>query len=229
MFLLTGCAAASPADDDDTTAIEDTPHITVVGTATESVTPDEAEIRLGVTADKPTAAEAWKLITQTSQGLVEVAKTAGLSSSDIETTSVQLTQVVENLHQPDGSFKREARGFQASYRLTLKTRELGMVGSLTQSLIDKGANVFDGIGFAVAHPDAHRDTLRADAMRDAHHQAEILAAAAGVKLGALLQVEPASPPSMRPGSRILSAAAAPPIEPGSQALSAEIEATYAIE
>ena len=64
-------------------------------------------------------------------------------------------------------------------------------------------------------------------MRDARHQAGILADAAGVKLGRLLQVERPDQPAMarRSGQGDLDL----PIEPGTRTLRKAVEATYAIE
>ena len=70
MLLLTGCAVASPPDDD-TTAIDDKPNITVVGTAAATVTPDEAQTRLRRNDGQPSAAEAWDQTRRTSHALVD--------------------------------------------------------------------------------------------------------------------------------------------------------------
>ena len=229
--LLVGCTPAPvvPSDDDDTTSIDDTPHITVVGTAHTEVVPDTAVIRIGVSAEKPTAADAWESDSKLSRAVVDAAKAAGIGSPDIGTAQVDLAQQFDDVRQPDGTTKRTPRGFKASQSLTIKLTDFSKIGSLTQTLIDKGADSFEGVSFSNAPNGAVEDKLRGDAVRDARHQADILAKAAGVTLGRLLQIErPDQPGAARPFVRSL-AANGMPIEPGTQTLSAEVEATYAIE
>ncbi len=228
--LVAGCAPTPLPKDTDATSIDDTPHITVLGEAVADVTPDTAEIRLGVTTEKPTAAEAWEAVSTLGQVLVDAAKATGVKPQDIGTTRIDLSQRYDTARQPDGTTTNVSRGFQASYMLRVRSSGFDKIGSLTQTLIAKGANSFEGVSFSSTHPEALRDKLRGEAMRDARHQAEILADAAGVKLGALLQVERPDQvgAAVRPLTRSL-AAAAMPVEPGTQTMSAEVEATYAIE
>ena len=230
--LLVGCTPVPPVqnDSDDTTAIDDTPHITVVGRAAAQTVPDTFEIRLGVTSEKPTAAAAWEANSALAQALVEAAKAAGVKPQDIGTTRIDLAQQFETARQPDGTTTTAPRGFKASYMLRIRLNEIGKVGTLTQILIEKGANDFEGIGFSSAHPEALLNEVQGEAMRDARHQAETLADAAGVKLGALLQVErpDQNEPAGRPLTRSLAQTVAP-MEPGMQTISAEVEATYTIQ
>ena len=203
----------------------------MIGAATSEVIPDTVAIRLGVTMQKPTAAEAWDATSRVAQAIIDAAKAAGIKAPDIATTRIDLSQQFDSIRQPDGTTRRVAQGFAASTTFRIRTRDLDTVGGLTQTLIGKGANVFEGVGFSSANPETVQDKLRADAMRDARRQAETIAGAAGVKLGPLLQVErPDRPSPISPVMRTMTAApAGMPIELGTQTLSAEVEATYAIE
>ena len=229
------CWLAAPAgayaQDDDGSPDDDIPHITVVGTAAAQVAPDVAEVRLSVAAQKPTAAEAWDADSTLTHGVVDAAKAAGIKPQNIGTTHVDLFQVFEEVRQPDGSDKREARGFRATQGLSIRLSELSKIGELTSALIAKGADTFEGVSFSLAQPDALQDRLRGEAMRNARHQAETLANAAGVKLGRLLRVErPDHPTAVQPLLRQRTTGSATmSVEPGTETLSAEVEATYAIE
>ena len=219
------------AQDDDRASIDDTPHITVLGTAATLVAPDTAEIRIGVATEKPTAAEAWTADSTLAKGIIDAAKEAGVRPQDIGTTRIAMFEEVDNVRQPDGTFKREPRGYRASHDLSIRTGKIEAIGSLTQAMIDKGANTFEGVSFSVASASALRDKLGGDALRDARQKAEILAQAGGVRLGRLLQVErPTTATAVQPMRRAAQVGAATmSVEPGTETLTEEVEATYAIE
>lgn len=231
--LVAGLALASAAcaQDDDQPSLDDTPHITVTGTAASAVVPDQAEIRVGVSVEKPTAQEAWDEAARRVKDVIDAAKTAGIKPQDIATTGVNLFQEQEMVRRPDGTSRSEPKGFRASHDLRIRVTELERIGSLTGTLIGKGAETFGGVSFSVAHPEPIQDKLRGDAMRDARHQAETFATAAGVKLGRLLSVErPDRAVAVRPQVRARNAGPATmDVEPGTATLSAEVEASWAIE
>ena len=216
------------AQDDDAQSLDDIPHITVLGTATATLMPDVARITIGVTTRKPTASEAEKENTAVAQRLVDAAKAAGVAPGDLTTTAIGLSEVNANVRQPDGSFKPEQQGFKATYLLAIDIRDFGKVGPLTQTMIEGGANQFSDVSFWVEHPEATLDRLSTAAMRDARQQAELLAGAAGVKGGRLLQVE--RPDEINSARRVVRfATGGAPVEPGTRTLTREVEATYAIE
>ena len=231
LFCTLAAATGVCAQDDDGSSLDDTPHITVTGTAATSVVPDQAEIRLGVAVEKPTAQAAWDEDARRVKDVIDAAKFAGVKPQDIATSGVSLFQVNQLVRQPDGTSRDQPQGFRAAHELTIKVAALDSIGALTGTLIGKGADTFGGVSFSVAHPEPLQDKLRGDAMHDARHQAEILAAAAGVKLGRLLSVErPDRQVPVRPFVRARSAGPATmDVEPGTQTLSAEVEASWAIE
>ena len=233
LSLLIGFAFASGAraQDDDQPSPDDTPHITVTGTAATAVVPDQAEIRVGVSVERPTAQEAWDEDAKRVKDVIDAAKTAGIKPQDIATAGVNLFQEHEMVRQPDGTSRNEPKGFRASHEMRIRVTQLEQIGSLTGTLIGKGADTFGGVSFSVAHPEPIQDKLRADALRDARHQAETLAVAAGVKLGRLLSVDrPDRSVAVRPVVRARNAGPATmDVEPGTETLSAEVEASWAIE
>ncbi len=220
-------AVPARAQDDDAPGLDDIPHITALGTATAAVAPDVARITLGVTTQKSTASEAAKENAAAAQRLVEAAKAAGVAAGDLATTAINLFEVSASVRQPDGSFKPERQGFKATYLVAIDVRDFGRIGPLMQTLIDAGANQFNGVGFRVERPEATLDRLAGEAMRDARHRAGLLAEAAGVKVGRLLQVErPDQPASSQP---VVRGDLDVPVASGTRTLGEAVEATYAIE
>jgi hypothetical protein len=113
---------------------------------------------------------------------------------------------------------------------------LDKAGALAQSLIDKGATQFNGISFSVEHPERVMDTLLASAVRDAKRQAEIVAQAAGVKLGRVLLIERPEAkdgvvvhPRAMPLAMAAPGAASMPVEAGTETLRNEMQVTWAVE
>lgn len=233
--IAASSAAQAQDDDSDSTALDDTPHLTITGTASVEVVPDVAEVSLGVSTEKPRAADAANETARIAHELVEAAKAQGVESQDIRTESVTLTQVYDEVTDANGHYTgRKPRGFSASNIILLRVRALDKTGALAQSLIDKGATQLNGISFSVEHPERVTDTLLASAVRDAKRQAEIVAGAAGLKLGRILLIErpddKAPAPYLRANTKAVAMAApAMPVEAGTETLHSEINVTWAIE
>jgi uncharacterized protein YggE len=180
-ILFSGAAGHAQQADDDNNAIDDRPHITIVGTASVQVAPDLAEISLGVTTERPDAVEASAENARIAQAILDAAKAQGVAARDIHTQAVTLTQVFDEIHDANGHVTgRKPRGFSAENTIAIRVRALDKAGALAQSLIGKGATQFNGISFSVDHPEAVRDRLLGDAVRDAKRKAGIAAEALGV-------------------------------------------------
>ncbi len=232
--LLAAANAARAQDDDDSNAIDDTPHVTIVGQAATEVVPDLATITLGVTNRRPTAKGAADATAATAGAVVDAVKAQGIKDADIATQSVSLTPTFEDIRDAQGRFTgRKATGFESSNTIAIRVRDLPRVGALAQSLTDKGVNSFDGIAFSVEHPQPILDKLAADAVANARRQAEMVAQAAGVKLGRVLLIErPSAATGRAPVFSMARVAVAPqamPVEAGVEGLSAEMEVTFAID
>ena len=228
-------AAQAQVGDDDTTAIDDQPHITMLGSASFEVVPDIAEISLGVTTERAGASEASEANAKVAQAIVATAKAQGIDPKDIQTQSVTLSQVFDDIHDASGRYTgRKPRGFSASDTIRIRVRALDHAGALAQSLIEKGANRFDGISFSIEHPQPIMDRLLAEAVRDAKRQATIAATALGSSLGPVLLIERPQAARGEPlyASRMkaMPMAAPPPIpvEAGTQTLQTDITVTWAL-
>lgn len=239
LALLTPLLAAIPAaraqDDDAGNVIDDTPHVTIIGSASTEVAPDLATITLGATNEKPTAKAAAEQTAQTAQAIVDAAKAQGVKPTDIATQSVTLTQTFDEIRDVNGrDVGRRPRGYEASNTIAIRSRDLTKVGALAQSLIEKGANRFDGIAFSIEHPEPILERLTAEAVANARRQAQTAAQAAGAKLGRVLLIE--RPDGSRPGqppvfgvSRMAAAPKAMPVEAGVEGVGTEVEVTWAID
>lgn len=223
------------AQDDDSGSLDDIPHITFIGTAQADLTPDLATVTLGVVTEKPTASAATEETARKAQAIVAAARDLGIGAADIQTQSLTLTQTYDNINDANGRYVgQKPRGFEAANIVRIRIRDLARAGAIAQTLIEKGANRFDGIDFSVERPELALNRLVAEAVKNAKAQATAAAEAAGVKLGRVLQIErPGTEGASRPVAYAARAKAAPapsmPVEAGTSNASTEIEVTWAID
>ncbi len=108
------------------------------------------------------------------------------------------------------------------------------LGSVLDQMIQLGANQVHGIAFEASKADALKDDARKAAVAHARHKAEIYAAAAGAKVGRVLDISEMGIQAPRPQRFAARAAsfsegAPPPIESGSLRLEAQVTITFALE
>lgn len=206
------------------------PSITVEGEATISVPPDTALISLGVVTERPGAAEASSENAKAVSAVLEAIRAEGIGPEAVQTAAVDLSAI----YDAPSPGTPKITGFRASNALRIRVRPAENAGPLVGKLIDKGVNAIEGIEF-VASPDALRqDRLRADAMRDARHQADVYVEALGLKLGHVLAVVPVGlpvevqPRAFRRMASVSAAAAPMPLAAGSLDQRATVSVTFEI-
>lgn len=197
--------------------LPDRPTITVEGEASAAIVPDTAVISLGVVTDRLRAADAAADNARAVQAVVEAVKAEGIEPGDIQTTSVGLAPLFE---QPASVAK--ISGFRASNQLQIRVKPVEKAGVLSGKLIDKGVNSIDNVQFVSSNDEKLLDRLRADAVRDAKHKAEVYAEGLGLKLGRVLTIDPNAGGfahegfSVQAGVNLKRAAAPVPLEAGQQ-------------
>jgi len=75
--------------------------------------------------------------------------------------------------------------------VTVRVRDLAVLGSTLDAVIEIGANEFNGLRFDLQDPSAAQSLARQLAVGDARAKAEELAEAAGVALGPLVRLSEA--------------------------------------
>jgi len=226
MLLLAAPAAAG----------DDEGRIRVIGRASSERAPDFASIEVGVESRGATPAAALDAASRAAKGVMATAKEMGVPEADIGTTSLTLQARTKQIGQPDGNVREVPDGYTAGNLVRVRLAEMGKLGELLRRALDSGANRINGIAFGLRDPAAAEADVQSAAMKDARAQAERLAEAAGVRLGAAIAIT--SPPrseGARPMPYAMAArAAAPkgrtsvPIEAGSIETAAEVEAVFAI-
>jgi hypothetical protein len=201
------------------------PAISVTGEASVSVPPDLAEVEAGVTSDAKTAREASETNNATMGKLLLALKAAGIDAKDIQTSRLSL--------QPQNALNRTGppaiAGYRASNRVTVRLHDVAKVANTIDMLVSAGANDIGGITFMVSQASKLLDDARTQAVADARRKAEIYAKAAGVTLGAPLNISEggAAIPMFR--AKVASAMAPTPVAQGEETLSVTVNVTWAIK
>jgi uncharacterized protein YggE len=164
----------------------ETARITVTGEGRVAATPDMATLSLGVTSRGETAKAAMDETSAGVAALLEALRAAGIEPRDVQTTGLSLNPVWNSSSYDSAPPKIE--GFAASNTVTVRVRALDGLGGLLDTVLETGANTFNGLEFGLAEPEPKRDEARAAAVADARRKAELLAAAAGVTLGPIVTI-----------------------------------------
>jgi uncharacterized protein len=226
-LVLLPLVAPAPSD-----AQEQTPRrLVVTGTGEASARPDVAVISAGVVAQADTASAALAENTQAMNRVFEQLRAAGLPAEDLQTAQFAVVPLYEN-RQPDPQTTKPPRivGYQVSNQVSARVRDIDRLGATLDALVGAGANSIDGLNFDLADPKQVLGEARDAAVADALAKAKRYAAAAGVRLGAIMSIEESGAyPPPRPMMRAEAMAADVPIAPGQTELSASVTITFALE
>ena len=155
--------------------------ISVFADAKVSAAPDIAQLSFGVeTGRQPTAKAAIALVTKNMTAILVAVKKAGVAEKDIATQSFWLNPVYDY-----NNGTQVPRGFQANQSLSVKVRDLDIIGDVLTVATNAGANQAGSIGFAIDKPDDLKAQTRTMAIEKAQAKAVVLAKALGMSLGRL--------------------------------------------
>ncbi|MBE2275315.1 MAG: SIMPL domain-containing protein [Rhodobacteraceae bacterium] len=160
--------------------------ITVTGEASVEQAPDMATVSIGVTSVSATAAQALSANSEAMRAVIDRLKAAGVADVDLQTTGLSVNP---NWTGYDSSASEQRiSGYTAANTLTVQIRVLETLGTVLDAAVSDGANTLNGLTFGLADPRPALDAARRSAVLDARAKAELLAEAAGVKLGAIVSI-----------------------------------------
>jgi uncharacterized protein len=226
LALLAGIMAGQMAAG---AAMADAGKITVTGEGRVEAAPDIATIALGVQVRGDTAAAALAANSERLAAVLARLKAAGIADRDLQTSGLGLGPEYD--HSRAGQPPRVV-GYQATNMLTVRVRDLARLGAVLDQAVADGANTLNGLVFGLAEPQAALDKARVAAVQDARRKAEMMAAAAGVALGAVLEMSESHGGGPQPyfrGAPMAMDAAAVPVEGGEVSLSVQVSITWEIK
>lgn len=155
--------------------------ISVYADAKISASPDIAMLNFGIaTGRQPSAKAAIALVSKNMTAIIAAVKKAGVEEKDIATQSFWLNPVYD---YTNGT--QIPRGFEANQSLSVKVRDLDIVGDVLTVATSAGANQAGGITFTIDNPDALNAEARELAIKKAQAKARVLADTLGMSLGRL--------------------------------------------
>ncbi len=193
------------------------------------VEPDQATITFGVQTQGKTAAEAMRLNRAKMAASLTALKTAGIEGKDVQTSSLNLNG--QYSYEPNKS--PTLTGYQAVNQVTITVRDLTKLGTTIDAVTSAGINQVNGIDFGLSDPKTAEDEARRRAVKMLAARADLYAAAAGMRIGRLINLSEGGdyqPPALRhvgfADARVKMAEATTPVEPGQLTVRIEVSATY---
>lgn len=205
-----------------------TPMITVTGTGTVEAAPDLATLSIGVTTQGETAAESLGANSAALEAVMARLAAAGLEGRDMQTSNLSLNPNWTG-YESSSLTGPTIAGYTANNMLTIRVRQLDLLGAVLDAAVADGANTLNGLSFGLIEPGPKLDEARREAVADARARAELLAEAAGVKLGKVISISEtgfASDPV--PMFRAEASAAPVPVAGGELGLTASVTILYSI-
>lgn len=213
---------------DNSPAVRNTTGVTVFGSALLRVPPDVGSLLFTVarTAKKPR--EAFALAREGAAAVAKYLKSVNIA--DVRSSRVTL--------QHDYTYsggERRLVGYLARIGFSVHLRELDRVEEVLTAVVEAGANQVDSVSFETTRIREVRAEARTLAVRSAREKAELYAQAAGITLGAVVQIEDVNPDILTGRSEghattkvDADETASGPIDPGAIAVGGAVRMCFAI-
>ncbi|HEU4792121.1 MAG TPA: SIMPL domain-containing protein [Nitrolancea sp.] len=205
--------------------------ITVSGEGRVSVTPDTAQVTLGVQIRNPDLGAAQQEANQKMDAVLAAVKDNGVSDDQIKTVSYNIA--VQRDWQKEG---QPIIGYEITHLVQVKVKPMDKVSAIIDAAVAKGANAVNDVVFTVENQDAPLQQAREQAVNNARVKAEQLAKLTGVGLGAPVTISETAtmPPVPLPMARDVAAPAAAgeaatAVQPGQSEVSVNLTISYAIQ
>lgn len=208
--------------------------LVINGNGTVYLTPDMANIYVGVHTDDVNLASALGKNNTQTQALVDALKKAGVDGKDIQTSNFSIyTNNNGGIDKMTGQIVPNATYYSVDNSVYVTMRDLSKMGSILNTVVGAGANSINSISFDVADKTAALVEARQKAMTNASSLAAELAKNAGLKLGEIQNVtytdySPAYYYGMGGGGASAPNASVP-IQPGQTQVSVTVSVTYIVK
>ena len=155
--------------------------ISVQGSASITVEPDQAELSFGAEFIEEDAQTAQGKVNDAINAAVEALKKLGIDEKAIQTDSISIYR------QYDYSGDTPVvTGFSASTQLRVSLSDISLAGAAIDAGIKAGLNNVNDITFSSSKQAEYYDQVLAEAVKSARHKAEIMAAAEGGAISRLI-------------------------------------------
>ncbi|MBG1232162.1 SIMPL domain-containing protein [Aestuariivirga litoralis] len=201
--------------------------ITLNGHGEVRAAPDMAVIDLGVFAQGDTARAALDANTKNMAALLAMLKAEGIDDKDVQTSNFSVGPRYDN---PQNGTQPKVIGYDVNNTVSVIVRKLPELGALLDKAVSSGSNQVNNLTFTMEDAANLQDEARKAAVKDALRKAELLAGAAGSKVGPVVSISDMGSPGpmpMRAGAMMDMAKAAPvPVAQGQLVISADVNMVW---
>lgn len=177
-------------------------RISVIAEGEATVAPDLAVVSFAVSGEGRELAPTRDEVNRRASAVLAALRKLELADGDINAPDVAIHP------QYDYRKGQKLTGYRVVRQMTAKVRDLDRLGDVLDGLLAAGANEVHGAQMSAADPSAAEHAALEAAVRAARAKAEVLAAAAGVKLGQVARIEEeADGPTPMPRMRMMGAMA----------------------
>ncbi|PPB79863.1 hypothetical protein LV82_02420 [Albidovulum inexpectatum] len=162
------------------------PRLFVTGAGQVEVAPDMATITLGVVTEAPGADDAMAANSRALAEVIQRLTLAGVAARDIQTSSLSVSPQWTRPEDRDDAPR--IAGYRVQNMVTVRIRDLELLGGVLDSVVQGGANQLVGLTLGIADPHEAMNEARRRAVADAIGRAQVLAQASGVKLGPIVSI-----------------------------------------
>jgi len=206
----------------------DEPAISVTASSSVKYQPDMAEFVTSVSATDKDASSAASRVAVLWKSLRQALRAEGISASDASSTAYSVNPEWE-YNRTTG--KRSLKGYTASHTVRVRVRDLDKLGNAIDAVAGAGAGTISGLRYSSSRFDAYRTEALKGAVKSARQDAQVMAKAAGGRLGAVLELSYTAQRPVVPVMRTLMAAspAAPEsteLQPGEQEVTVSVSSRW---
>jgi uncharacterized protein YggE len=168
---------------------DDVRRVSVSGTGQVSAEPDRAIVVLGIDARKPKIEEARADVTRTIDAVLKLARDQKFDPKYVRSTRLTVEPEYDWNNQ---NKERTLLGYHVARQVQIELRDLEKLGVLLERAIDLGVNqIGDPQLDSTRRAELERAAMTS-AVQDARQNAEVIAHAAGARLGAVRTVSASS-------------------------------------
>jgi len=153
-------------------------HIRVTGTGEINQVPDQAKLKISISAQESSLSKAKEIADQRYSQVIKKIRSLG-----IEEKNIRATQIIAQPQYQWQNNKQVYKGEKVSRSLQVTVNNLEKVSELMQAIIEGGASSIDGITTGFKNPKAIEQEALKMAAEDAKTKADFLAKNLGRKLG----------------------------------------------
>lgn len=197
LFVYTKLAGPIPFSVNSVTT-QKTDSFSVTGEGRAFIKPDKATVRLGVTADAPTADEAKNKMNGAINKVTAAIKGLGIDEKNIKTENLNVYPSYNNVRPlpatepaavPDRDLNSQVTSYIGNTNIVVTVDQIDLANQVIDVGTQNGANQVGGVQFDNQDTTAAENEARQAAVAAAKAKAEIAAQTAGFQLGKLINYQ----------------------------------------